>query len=507
MKIIFYIRLITLKCIVLFGLTGCFNVSELIVTPKDNMVPVGQQIQLKAEKLLTKGKVVDVTSSEDVKWSSADESLATIDENGLVSAGENVGVVEITAVGTFRGVEFQDTVFINIIPTEIASITVTPKIESIAVGLSQAYTATANFLNGQALIITESSAVKWSSRNSTVATVGNTEGSKGIAKANSTGSTIITATLNIDGKSYSDEAQLNVTQSVPLSLELTPKDFKLPVGLKKQYQANLTMSNDSVVDITNLSSVIWVSSDPSIASVSNRNPSKGEVEAYRAGTVDISASAIVNGEFMYDITTLDVTEAVITSLNIESERKFLPEGLPTEFKVFAKLSNGKNVDMTKDDAISWSTSNSDRATISNSPLDKGTVTGHSSGRVIVTAFAELDGVTFKAKESLYVIKSGIERLHVSSKLALESGTEQLFPGKNRQFIAEAILADGERVDVTNSDNLHWTSSKPNSASISNNKENKGLVSAVEESEAIINAKFLSKEIEVEGSAQLIVVQP
>jgi uncharacterized protein YjdB len=506
MKIIFHIRLIILSCIVLFGLTGCFNVSELIVTPKENLVPVGQQIQLKAEKLLTKGKVVDVTSSEDVKWRSSDESLATIDENGLVSTGDTEGVVEITAIGTFRGVEFQDSTFIHIIPASIASITVSPKVDSTAIGLTKAYTATANFSNGQALIITDNSALTWSSSNTRVATVANTEGSKGVAKAISIGETSINATLNVNGESFSDDAKLKVTQSIPLSLEVTPKDSKLAAGLTKQFRARLTFSNDTEVDVTKLSNVVWTSSDPSIASVSDKGSSKGLVEAHRAGTVDISASARINGELMYGVTTLEVTDAVITSLNISSDRELLPQGIPTALKAFATLSNGTAIEVTQDEAVSWSSSNSNRATVSNSPFDRGIVTGHSSGKVTATVFIEVNGIPFKAKKTLYVVPAQVERLLVSS-ITQESETGQLLTGTDVQFMAEVEFANGERIDVTHSDNLYWRSSQPEIASISNRKESRGLAFGVEANETTISAKFLSEEIDVEDSAQLIVIQP
>lgn len=75
----------------LFVLSGCHGVSELVVTPKHSSVPAGLQLQLTAEKVLDKGKVIKVTDSGDVEWISSDTSIATIDDNGLVSSKKNSG--------------------------------------------------------------------------------------------------------------------------------------------------------------------------------------------------------------------------------------------------------------------------------------------------------------------------------------------------------------------------------------------------------------------------------
>ena len=45
----------------LLVLSGCHGVSALVVTPKYSSVPAGLQLQLTAEKVLDKGKVINVT--------------------------------------------------------------------------------------------------------------------------------------------------------------------------------------------------------------------------------------------------------------------------------------------------------------------------------------------------------------------------------------------------------------------------------------------------------------
>ncbi|WP_039989379.1 Ig-like domain-containing protein, partial [Vibrio owensii] len=67
------------------GLSGCNKVNELIVTPKQSSVPLGFELQLKAETLYSKGTVIDVTESESLNWVSSDESIAMVSSSGLVS--------------------------------------------------------------------------------------------------------------------------------------------------------------------------------------------------------------------------------------------------------------------------------------------------------------------------------------------------------------------------------------------------------------------------------------
>ncbi|NIY89886.1 Ig-like domain-containing protein, partial [Vibrio campbellii] len=386
MKISTSIKSTILTLLAVVGLSACnHGVKELVVTPKENSVPLGFQLQLKAEKVSKKGKVTDVTISDDVEWRSSDESVATVDQNGLVSTGDITGIVEITAIGTFNGKKYEDTVIVEVTEAVVTSITVTPKDASTPVGLTRSYTATANFSNGQAIDVTQDSSTSWDSSDFYVATISNDEENKGQVKAKAVGTSTITAYIDVDGERFSDSAILNVTEAIAVSLEITPKIQSVSVGLTEQFSAIVTMSDGTKLDVTNEKSIDWSSREPDVATVSNEVGSKGLVTGVDTGWTTIAVSGQVNGEFVNASASLQVIRAVITSLEVTPETETVPAGLAKPFKAFATLSSGEVIDVTNDSAISWSSSDSKIATISNSEVDKGTATGVAMGEVTITA--------------------------------------------------------------------------------------------------------------------------
>lgn len=506
MRISKSIKFLLLALISVIGLVGCnHGVNDLVVTPKENSVPIGFQLQLKAETVTKKGKVKDVTSGEGVKWSSSDESIATIDSNGLISTKENTGKVTITAEGRFDKRDFKDTVFVNVTDAVMTSVTVTPKDESTPVGLTRNYAVTANFSNGQSIDVTQDNSTKWVSSVEVVSTISNEEGTKGRAKAVSIGETDITAYVDSENGQFSDTTTLTVTEAVPTSIVVSPNGKSVPVGLNEQLKATAYLSDGTNIDITELDSINWFSSDIKVATVSNEAGSKGLITGEAVGDVEIIASGEVNGLRVQGSANVEVIEAIIESLEIAPKSESVPVGLSKEFTATARLSDGQLVDVTKESAIHWSSSDSDIATISNSEVDKGTATGVSIGNVTITAYAEVNGEEIEATSTLVVTRSEAVTLIVTPKTQESLDTPQIPFGANKQFKAELVMTSGERIDVTQDDNLYWSSGDANIATISNSIGEKGLATGVGVGDVVISAKLLSEEYgELEDNAELTI---
>lgn len=492
----------------LFVLSGCHGVSELVVTPKHSSVPAGLQLQLTAEKVLDKGKVINVTDSGDVEWISSDTSIATIDDNGLVSSKKIVGSVVISAIATFNGKIFTDSVTIDVTEAIITSIKVMPEIDSAPVGLTSSFKAMANFSNGETVDVTNDDSIIWSSSDVNIAVISEDTSNKGIVEAKSIGSSIITASIDIEGEQViTDSVTFNVTEAIAVAVDVSPSRHSVSVGLDEIFSATVLMSDGERLDITNNGSITWSTSDIDIATISNDIGSKGKATGIKVGSVNVMASALVNGEYVNGLARLDVTEAVITSLEIEPKYQSVPVGLKKAFSVFAHLSDGTIVDATSDGAISWSSSNSDLATISNSLLDKGTATGVSIGDTTITAFVEVNNHEVTSTATLNISEAIVVGVVVTPKPQQSLDTPQIPTGAKKQFKAEMVMSDEERIDVTSADTLSWAVGDTSVANVSNTTATKGLVTGVNVGVTSVTAKLQSNDYNFEDSAELTVTPP
>ncbi len=490
----------------LIALIGCQGVSEIVITPQQERVVKGLELQLKVEKVFTNGKVVDITNSKTVKWQSSNESIAIISNKGLLSS-VSAGEVKISATGTFDGKVFNATTMIHVIEPTVKSITVTPQGGTAAIGLTKSFTAMAHLSNGLIVDVTNDNSTKWTVNDTDIAEVSNQKDSKGVAEAKSTGSTSITAHSYFAGNRFSDSATFNINDALAILLDVSPPQKTIIIGLEGQLSAVLQLDNGDILDITNNRSISWSSSNPETATISNDMGSKGRVTGVNPGSVEIFASVLVNGQNVYGKANFEVLESKITSLEIQPKHQTVAVGLKNQLKVFAHQSNGKIIDVTKDSAISWSSSHTGLATISNSLLDKGVANGLKVGNVTITAFVESDTYNITDTATLNISDAVIVDLDVTPKPQLNLNTPQIPSNSKKQFNAEVIMSDHERYNVTKDARLTWQSQDESIATVSNTLKNKGVATGKSTGITSISAKFHANDSDFDDIVELTVTPP
>ena len=132
-----------------------------------------------------------------------------------------------------------------------------------------------------------------------------------------------------------------------VSIVVTPANSLLALGQTKQFVATGTFNNGS---IQTLQSVIWNSSNLSVATVSNSPGTVGIVNAQAAGTTTLTA----NAGNVFGSTSLNV--AAVASLAVTPANTTLINGTAQQFIATATLSNGSTQDVTA--SVTWTTSNS-----------------------------------------------------------------------------------------------------------------------------------------------------
>jgi len=155
---------------------------------------------------------------------------------------------------------------------DLVSIRVSPANSSMQLSRTQQFTAIGTFGDSSSSDI--SSSVTWTSSSSHVAIIN----SSGVATADATGSTTITASQGeIDGSA-------NLTVSINGSgLTVSPSSQTISVGQTVQFTATLNSSS--------VSGVSWSSSRTTIATIDQ----DGVTTALGVGTTTITATATING--------------------------------------------------------------------------------------------------------------------------------------------------------------------------------------------------------------------
>ncbi|WP_429237077.1 Ig-like domain-containing protein, partial [Aeromonas salmonicida] len=109
------------------------------------------------------------------------------------------------------------------------SLQVTPAIATIPVGFEQQYRAEARRDDGVVLDVTRNAAVIWRSSDPSIATVD----SQGLATGVMPGEVTITASGTHNGKPFKREVTLTVSSAVATTLQVTPAETSVPVGLEQ----------------------------------------------------------------------------------------------------------------------------------------------------------------------------------------------------------------------------------------------------------------------------------
>ena len=323
------------------------------VTPDKVTVEKGQKANLNVTYL-----PADTTDEKAVTWKSENESVATVDENGVVTAvaGGKTKVIatakannKITAVCEVKVPIHTESIALN--KTEITDL-LKGKTEKLEVSFIPSNTE-------------DSREVKWKSSAADIAAVD----ANGTVKALKEGTATITATT-ADGK---HTASCTVTVKEIHLTDVKLDEMKNPSELFKGEKHQIKIGLNPI-DTTDNVIYTFASSDEKVVSVDKN----GMVTALKNGKATITITVkTTNTDFektlTYDIT---VEEIPLESIEIKGDVTSLEEGKTTKLNVVFNPTN-----TTDDKTVVWSSSDTKVATVD----ANGVVKAVKAGNVKITA--------------------------------------------------------------------------------------------------------------------------
>ena len=371
--------------------------------------------------------------NRNVTWSSSDESVATVDENGVVTAlkGGNC-VIEVTTD------ECHLTAACTIVVKEyVSTITLSENNKFMNVG------ATGKLIATVGTDTATNKNIVWSSSDNSICSVDQ----EGNLSAESVGNAVITATA-ADGSGVTDSCIIRVVNPVT-GIEVVPDSLRLFVGDSQKLGVNVYPDNATIKD------VVWKSANESIAVVDE----DGEVFAISSGKVKITATS-QDGNNIKGICWVYVTPRVnISSLRINSKEIYMLTGRTRQLSVIVRPA-------VNNDSYEWYSS------------DTGIVTVDGNGVITTVGPGEAE---------VYVISdgAGVESSCIVHSLAISRSNITL-----EQY-------DRYTLDVIGTDSkITWRSSNPRVCTVSSSGEVIGRKAGIATITAVVNNKTLSCTVRV-----------
>jgi uncharacterized protein YjdB len=302
-------------------IAGCTNplAVSISVSPTTQSISAGQTAQFTATGIFGHGNnhpstTQDLTDS--ATWTSSVPGVATVSATG-VATGVSAGTTTITAsMNGYTGVvSASATLTVNggggVAPgSTVVSLAVIPSAQSVAVPTQTAqFIAIGTTSTGQTVNVTN--AVAWSSSSQQIATIGPTTG---LATALGQGTTTITALYNSGGSTLTATASFSVlggTTEEFTAVTIIPGSQAVSAsGQTGQFIALATSGTTGLEeDVTNSPQITWISSIPSVATVTSGLASgNGLSTGVSLGTSTITAELKnPDGSLVSNFSTVSVT--------------------------------------------------------------------------------------------------------------------------------------------------------------------------------------------------------
>jgi len=385
-------------------LTSCTStlVDSIAISPTEQSLSVGQTGQFTATGTVGHGSGHPATTenvTDSVTWTSSSPSVATVNTTGLVT-GVGAGTTTISAaMPGFTG-SVSSTATVTVTGATgggaFVSLAIIPGAQSVSTpGQTAQFIAIGTTTSGSTVNL--SSQVIWTSSSATIATIGATTG---LATAVGQGTSTITALYTNNGATLTATASFSVVAGSAekfTALTITPGSQSVSAsGQTGQFIALATTGSTNLEeDVTSSPQIRWISSIPSVATVSSSGLVTGESQGTSAITAELTNpdNSIVSASASVTVTltpapepllSLTIIPSAITVGNLQDTGQFLAIGTYSTPPTVRDVTN----------SVTWLSSfpsvfpvNTNGSGVPNPGAPAGVVTAYGNGNATVIAEA------------------------------------------------------------------------------------------------------------------------
>ena len=298
-------------------------------------------------------------------WTSSDDAVLSVS-----TTGDGKAALQAIAPGTaivttkLRDASASLTVTVARASASLTRIELTPASPTLAIGTTLQLSATGIFSDGTTAALTDAT---WSSADEAILTVS----SSGLVTALSGGTVQVTASKS----GVSATLAVTVSTATLIAIDVTPTLPSLARGTMRQLMATGRFSDTTTQDLS--TQVTWASSSATVS-----------VDADGLATAVDTGSAIITATLsgVAGSTTITVTAAVLTAIELTPPGPSIPLGLTRQLTATGRFSDNTTQDLTAQ--ATWSSGTPGRATVSSGGLVTSVALGTS---IIAAAFGPITG--------------------------------------------------------------------------------------------------------------------
>lgn len=338
--------------------------------------PLGTPVSLTATGIFSDGSERDVT--QQVTWSSATPSVATVDTNGTVNPVA-AGSTFVTAEDVASGISTRTTVTVT--PAELNALTVVSSATTAFVGESLQLAVVGHFTDQDRDVTTEVAL----SCTPGLASID----ASGVATAIAPGACVVDAyhpTHGIGTSGGTGSLSLAFVAVVPVALEIAPTPTLAPLATAP-LQVTAHFNDGHSEDVTEATT--WTVQDPTVATVGQLGNTFGRLTAQGAGTTAITATAVG----LSTSAPITVANATLLSLDFTSTSTVVVVSAEGQLEVAGTFSNGAVHPITT--SLTFNSDTPAVASVDSSVGRRGILLGVAEGFANATATAP-NGMTTSA---------------------------------------------------------------------------------------------------------------